>query len=99
MSRVAQDDLRHLRDREDVVHYPGCDGTARHAIVLGAAGVLHDRQAAAGVDGPEALRAVRAGPGEDDADGTLVLLVRQGLEQRVHWEAQAAGLDRRDPEQ
>lgn len=56
---------------QDEVGAPGGQGAAGHAVELSGEIVLHENEPAGVVDGAYAAGAVRAGAGEDDADGTI----------------------------
>jgi len=74
---------RHLRRREDVIHQPGGDGTAGHAVVLGGVGVLGHGHAALAFDRPNAQGAIAAGAGEHNADGSLAPVQGERAEEEV----------------
>ena len=59
------------------------NGAARHARIQGLHRILHDGNAAALLDGPEAARPVVETPGEDDTNGARPVAIRRRAEQRM----------------
>jgi hypothetical protein len=68
---------------QNPVHAAGIDRRLRHAVVFGGGGFLGEGEAAGGLDGVDAGRAVRTGPGQHDPDGRVVHLRRQGGEEPI----------------
>ena len=81
---------RHFGRRQCVVHQAGGDGAARHAFELGGFRVLRHHHAALALDRAHALRAVAAGAGQHDADGTLALVLCERAKEKVDRQALAA---------
>ena len=94
MPDVAQQRLRHLLGRENLIGDPRRDRAARHAVELCAFQILDQRHAASRLDLSEAVGAVVSGSGEDDADRPFLAVLRQGLEEDVDRVAVAARLGR-----
>ena len=67
----------HLFHGQHVVHEPRGDGAAGHPVVLCGIGALDHHQAALRLDRLEPERPVAAGARHDDADGPLLLVLRQ----------------------
>ena len=88
---IGDDLARQLVHRGHDVRQPGVDRAARHAVELGRRRLLHQHHARLLLDGPQAQRAVRAHAGENDADAPLLLVLRQGAEEEIDRQAQAAG--------
>ena len=91
----SQEDLGHLLHGQDVVDQSRGDRAAGHAVVGCRLRVLGQGQAAVGLDGLQAVRALGAGPGEDDADGLLVAVLGQGVEEEINGYPPPAALGRR----
>ena len=89
-SDVGHELRRHLGRREHVVHQPGGNGAARHAVVLGRFGILCHRHAAPAFDRPHSLRAVAARAGEHDADSAFMLVLCERAEEEVDRQAMTA---------
>jgi hypothetical protein len=66
-----------------VVDVASLDRAARHALVLGGLGVLHDRDAAALLDGLQAAGAVGEAARQDHTDGLGPVGGRQGPEEAI----------------
>ena len=84
----------HFRRRQLEIHQPGGDRAARHAVELGGLRALRHDHAALALDRPHAERAVTAVTGKHDADGPLVLVLRQRAEEEVDGQPLAARLGR-----
>ena len=84
----------HLGRGQFVVHQPGGDGAARHAVEFGGNGVLDHDHAALSLDGAHAQCAVASGAGENDADGPLALVLGERAKEEVDGQALAARLGR-----
>ena len=74
------------------VCHAGLQRTARHAVKLGIRGGLHKTGASSLADRAQALRAVCAHAGENDADAVFLLTVGQRLEKEINRQAQTAQL-------
>ena len=85
MPEVFQERLGHPIGRKDVIDQSRGDGAARHGVELGRVRVLRDGQPAAAPDRPHAQRAVRAGPGKEDADRPLLPIFGQRSGRRSRW--------------
>ncbi len=81
--RIRKQRLRHLARRLDHIDHPGGDGAARHALILCRLRFLRDRHAGLGLDRSQPHGTVAAGPGEDDADGSWLLILRQRTEEII----------------
>ena len=92
MPDIAQQSLRHLLGRENLIGDPRRDRAARHAVELCAFQILDQRHAASRLDLSEAVGAVVSGSGEDDADRPFLAVLRQGLEEDIDRVALAARL-------
>lgn len=88
---VADQFLPHLLHRQDQIDHPRLDGASRHAVELGLLDILRQHQPAGGIDGARPLGPVACGPGEDDSDGVLPLILSQGAEEFVDIEPHPAG--------
>ena len=89
----SEEDLGHPLHGQDVVDQSRGDRAAGHAVVGCRLRVLGQGQAAVSLDGLQAVRALGAGPGEDDADGLLVAVLGQGVEEEVNGYPPPAALD------
>ena len=87
-----------LRDLEYEVHKPRGCGAPGHPIVLGVLFTLREGQAALLLDSFEPLRAVRARPGENDADRVRPLVFSQRAKEEVDHGVRAALLALREVE-
>src|SRR5512133_3154080 len=76
---------------EDEIDATGGDGASRHGIVAGGI-ILGERDAALGFDRFQPGGAVTGGAGEDDADGTLALILGEGFEESINGASGAAVL-------
>ena len=81
---------RHFFGRECVVHQPGGDGATRHTVKLGGSIVLRDDHSALGFYGADAQRSIAAGSREDNANGTVSPVQRQGAEEKVNGQVLSA---------
>jgi hypothetical protein len=77
-----------LLGRQDGVDQTGGDDAARHAVELGRLRILGHQETAGVVDGHRTARAVRAGAGEDDADGVIAELLGQRTEEQIDRQGQ-----------
>ncbi len=91
MAEVGGELLPHFLHRQDEIDHAGVDGAARHAVVLRLLLVLHQHQAAGGVDRPHPLGAVAPRPGENDGDGVLPQVAGQAAEELVDRQPGVAG--------
>jgi hypothetical protein len=69
--------LGELRDRQRAVDDACLHRAARHLHELRRCGLLRERDAVLGLDGPQPLRSVRTGSREDDADRVAATLLGQ----------------------
>ena len=90
LAQVLLQDPWHELGRDDLVHDAGVAGAPRHPVEAGARRLLHQGQPADLLDGADAAHAVRAGAGEDDADGPVALILGEGAEEDVDREAHRA---------
>ncbi len=93
MLEIGDDFARQLLHRGHDVRQPGVHGAARHAVEFGRSRLLHEGHAPLFLDGPQTQRAVGAHAGQDDADAVLLLVMRQGAEEEINRQAQAARRD------
>ena len=80
---------RHICGRKHIVHQAGVDGAAGHAVIFRGFGVLGHGHPPFPLDRPQPQRAVTAGAGKHDADGQLVLILRQRAEEEIDGKPQA----------
>jgi hypothetical protein len=92
---VAEQELRHLGRRENVVHETRGDRARGHAVVLGVLGVLGEHEPAFSLHGPEPDRAFRTRAGQDHADRPVALVLSQGAEKEIDGMPDAALFHRR----
>jgi hypothetical protein len=97
MLDILEQRRRHLFHGEHVIHEPGGDGAAWHPVVLRGVRALDHRQAALRLDRLEPEGAVAAGARDDDADGALLLVLRQAPQEAIDG-PRYAGTSRRRPE-
>ncbi len=88
-ARIGAQRLRHLARRLDHIDHPGGYGAARHALILGRLRILRDRHAGLGLDRSQPHGTVAAGPGQDDPDGSLLLILRQRTEEVIDGQRHA----------
>ena len=81
--------LRHFINRQNIRSAAGGDGAFRHAVIFGGGRFLRHTDAAGAENGAQALRAVRRGTREDDADGVFRLILGQRGEEGVDRPAHA----------
>ena len=96
---VAAQQVDHAVDRHHPRVAAAVQGAGGHAVVQGAAGLLHQAQPAGLRQRPQAQRAVRAGAREHDARRLRALVSRQRGQEAVDRQAQAAPLQRRHQRQ
>ena len=65
------------------------DGAARHAVIASLVRVLRDDEPARLLHGPQADAAIRAGAGQDHADGAAAVFLRQGMQQKIERQTRA----------
>jgi hypothetical protein len=83
MASKPEERLRYLLWRQHQVDDAGADCTARHPLKSRRVGNLRDRDAAFGLDEPQPERSVGAGPGQDDRNGPLALILGERSEEGV----------------
>lgn len=88
--QVGDDAARKFFRGGDHVRQPRIDGAARHAVERGSGWRLHEHCAGLLLDRTQPQRAVRAHAGQDHADAVLLLVGRQGTEEVVDGQVQAA---------
>ena len=81
--------LGDLCGAEHEIDRAGCDGAARHAVIVGFADVLRDDEAAFLLDRFQAKAAVGAGSGKDHADGARSIFASQRIQQEVERQPRA----------
>ena len=74
---------RHFGRGHDVVDQAGGDGTAGHAVEFRRLRILREDEAVLALDGAHAEGTVRSGAGKNDADGTLALVLGEGVEEEI----------------
>ena len=72
---VLQQLRRYLLGRQDVIDQSGIDGAPRHVVVLRGVRTLGEGESAVVLDRSQTDGAIRAGTREEDADGTLALVL------------------------
>ncbi len=72
-----------LRDRQHEIDLGACDRAARHVVVFGIVGRLHERHPALLLDARDADRAVRTGAGQHDAHGLVLMGVGERAEEQI----------------
>ena len=80
---IAGQFVHHLARGDDDVDELGVDGRVGHAVEIGAARALGHDETAIVLDGADAVAAVGAGAGQDDAHGALARGLGQRLEEEV----------------
>ena len=90
LTALARDQrLGDLRGAEHEIDRAGCDGAARHAVIVGFADVLRDDEAAFRLHRFQAETAVRAGSGKDHADGARSVFASQRIQEEVERKPRA----------
>ena len=93
--QVGQDAPARLLDRQDVVHQPGGNGAAGHAVKTGLVRILHQQETTGLVDGHGATGAIGTGTRQDHAHGMGAMMTSQRLEEHVDGQDKAARAFRR----
>jgi hypothetical protein len=99
MARDARELARHLGRRHHQIDTAGGDRASRHPEVLGAALVLGEGHSTGRLDRLQPMGSIRAGPGQDHADGLGPQVVREGLQKAVDRQVQSAILPALQEEQ
>ena len=90
LRRVGQKLGPHLGGGPLIIHHPGGNRAARHAVILRGADALHHHHPALGLDGAHTQRAIAARPRKHDPDGPLMLILRERAEEKVNRHAASA---------
>ena len=70
----------------------GLNRAGWHAVIFGSGRILYQGKPTGAEDGAQAQRAIGAGAGKNDANGTFLSVFRQGPQKGVNWHALAARL-------
>ncbi len=88
--QIGEDLPRQFVHRGHNIRQPGVNRAARHAVEFGRRRLLHQHHARLFLDGAQAQRAVGAHARKNHADAVLLLVLRQGAEEKINRQAQPA---------
>ncbi len=91
MLQISEEPDRQFFRRGDDIRQPRVNRAPRHAVELGRRGILHQHHARLFLDGAQPQRAVGAHAGEDHPDAALLLVFRQGTQEKINGQSQSPG--------